>query len=230
MIAGALILAACNTGASDATRIIDSNVNGTISAFQSQATSMSATIVAVGTTTINLGRARDDLATEHAKYLDLLAQANLSTPLPPDSSTSGTQQPAGNTTLVPTVAGTTTGPDLTLDAPVLARSIDGNGCAINPTTTFSGNDAKIHVVTKAHNLKKGVLFTASWNGALTHQDTWTSNYAAAQLCIHFYVVPKVLNMTDGNWTVSISAPNVATAATSFTITTVSATAAPTKTG
>lgn len=233
-----LSIAACNTGKSDATRIIDNNAGGTISALSTKlqaAQTMAANANAVSTRYANL---QVSFAAVYASNQDLtgklngLQQANAAPTNPPGAAAAQVPVAAGaaptGASAVNTTPNAVSGSGMTLDPPVTAKTIDGNGCAIKPLTTFSTTDAKIWVVAVAHNMKKGVLFTANWSGSFSHQDTWTTNYTAAQICVHFYVEPKTIAMTPGSWTVSLSAPDVPLASATFTISGTAATAAVTK--
>jgi hypothetical protein len=193
---------------------MQSNDAGTISALTSTVSALEATVTALGGTATQMAQVQADNATFQAQQT--VSQLNnsatsVSQATPPASQNQ--TPPANNSGSVS--IGTPNG--FALDAPVTAKTLDGNGCAINPATTFSTTDTKIWVVAKAHNLKKGEVFTANWAGTITHQDTWTANYSAVVTCIHFYVQPQTLNMGAGDWTVTLSAADAQGASATFTL-------------
>jgi len=210
------LVSGCSNGSSDALSVIQSNDNAQIAGLQSALATAQATITAVGTLAMQLTLAQENVSALQTQAS--VSQLNNSAgPAAPDSQTT----PAGQNQALPTNAaastpiGTPNG--FALDTPVTAKALDSSGCAINPVTTFSASDTKIWVVAKAHNLKKGEVFTASWNGTITHQDSWTANYTAVVTCVHFYVQPQMLSMGAGDWTVTLSAADAPGGSTTFTL-------------
>jgi len=213
------VLAGCSNGSSDALNVMQSNADGTIAALNSDLSTAQATLTAVGTLATQLALVQADKGTLQASYDQVVSQLNGATPV--SANPQATLPPGGQNQPVPTTgAGSTpagTPNNFTLDTPVTAKSLDAGGCAITPVTTFNTTDPRINVVAKAHNLKKGEVFTASWAGTITHTDTWTANYNAAVTCIHFYVEPKTLNMGAGSWTVTLSAADAPGGSATFTL-------------
>jgi hypothetical protein len=215
------VLAGCSNGSSDALNVMQSNADGTIAALNSDLSTAQATLTAVGTLATQLALVQADQGTLQAEYVQAVSQLNGSGTTPVSSGSQATP-PAGGQSQPPatnaagsTPVGTPNG--FILDTPVTTKSLDANGCALSPATTFSTTDLRINVVAKAHNLKKGEVFTASWAGTITHQDTWTANFSATVTCIHFYVEPKTLNMGAGDWTVTLSAADAPGGSATFTL-------------
>jgi len=213
------LLAGCSNGSSDALNVMQSNADGTIAALNSDLSTAQATLTAVGTLATQLALVQADKGTLQASYDQAISQLNGSGLTPADV---GSQAPTGgqNQALPTNAAGSTpvgTPNGFALDPPVTAKVLDASGCVVKPVTTFSVSDAKIWVVARAHNLKKGEVFTAAWAGTITHQDTWTSNYSAVVTCIHFYIEPQTLNMGTGDWSVTLSAADSPGGSTTFTL-------------
>ena len=203
------LVAGCNTGSSDALNVMQSNADATIGALNSSLGTAQITLTAMSTMATQLAQAQDAKNTLQAEYDQVITQLNgnpptlaaLNAATPPPVLT-----PNGQNTLAPLSGGNPTSQTpngFTMDAPVTAKGYDNNGCPLNPSTSFSTADAKIYVIAKVHNLKKGMVFNASWTGTPQHQDSWTATYSAPVTCIHFYVDPKALGMVSGTWTVSL---------------------------
>ncbi len=214
-------LVGCSNGSSDALNVVQSNADGTIAALNSQWATAQVTLAAVGTMATQLAISEADKETLQASYDQVVSQLNSGGATPAAVNPQATTAPGGQNQPLPTnAAGNTPGATpngFALDAPVTAKVLDSGGCPIAPVTTFLVTDAKIWVVGKVHNLKKGEVFTAAWAGTITHTDTWTANYNAAVTCVHFYVVPKTLNMGAGSWTVTLSAVDAPGGQASFTL-------------
>ena len=205
------LVAGCNTGSSDALNVMQSNADATIGALNSSLGTAQITLTAMSTMATQLAQAQDAKNTLQAEYDQVITQLN-GNPAPTLAALNAATPapvltPSGQNTLAPLAgSGPTSQPPngFTMDSPVTARGYDNsNGCPVNSSTSFSTADAKIYVVVKVHNLKKGMVFNASWTGTPQHQDSWTATYSAAVTCIHFFVDPKALGMVSGTWTVSL---------------------------
>lgn len=96
---------------------------------------------------------------------------------------------------------------MALDQIVTARGQDDNGCAVNPTTTFTLNDSRILVITTARNFRTGTVFMTRWQGPneFLQQYDWTSDSSADEMCVHFYIEPAALQLSPGSYTVTFMA-------------------------
>jgi hypothetical protein len=219
-----LLIAACNTGVSDAQLVMQSNANGTIAALNGQLRTAESTLAVVETLTLQLEQARTRLAieqsnldAERAKVAQLIAQQNSTipnAPTPPPNPGGGGGQP-----VVAPVSAPTSAPAVTPTPAVNAFAIEqvvtakgtnnADGCAVNPTTTFTSTDQRIWVVATVRNLRQGIVFTSKWvlgvDAANTKEFTYTSNFARARTCINFYIEPRTLNIGSGDYTVTLSA-------------------------
>ena len=218
------ILTGCNTGSSDALNVMQSNADATIGALNSSLGTAQITLTAMSTMATQLARVQDAKNTLQAEYDQVITQLN-GNPAPTLAALNAATHPpvltpSGPGTLAPLAGGSPTvqAPNgFTMDAPVTARGYDNNGCPLNPSTSFSTADAKIYVIAKVHNLKKGMVFNALWTGTPQHQDSWTATYAAPVTCIHFFVDPKALNMAAGTWTVSLGLADAAAKTVDFAL-------------
>ena len=204
------LVAGCNTGSSDALNVMQSNADATIGALNSSLGTAQVRLTAMSTMATQLAQAQDAKNTLQAEYDQVITQFNGNPPTLAAlnaATHAPVLTPSGQNTLAPLAgSGPTSQPPngFAMDAPVTAKGYDNsNGCPVNPSTSFSTADAKIYVVAKVHNLKKGMVFNASWTGTPQHQDSWTATYSAAVTCIHFFVDPKALGMVSGTWTVSL---------------------------
>ena len=112
---------------------------------------------------------------------------------------------SNSATLVP--ANPTPGSSGTFADLTMSKQIDGSGCAINKTDTFSATDAKIYVVATIKNYKAGTTFSSVWGGGSiptnTHFD-WKAPQDGAQICVQFFIQPKVLGLKAGSYNVAFS--------------------------
>jgi hypothetical protein len=216
---------------------MQSNADATIGALNSSLGTAQITLTAMSTMATRLAQVQDAKNTLQAEYDQAITQLNgnpaptlgalnAATPVPVlTPNPASTLAPAAGNNPNPT-AQTPNG--FVMDPPVTAKAYDSNGCPVTPSTSFSTSDAKIYVIAKVHNLKKGMVFNASWTGTPQHQDTWTSTYSAPVTCIHFFVDPKALSMVAGTWTVSLGLAEAAPQTTDFALQ--DAAIAPTATG
>ena len=219
-----VLLVGCNTGSSDALSVMQSNADATIGALNSSLGTAQVTLTAMSTMATQLAQAQDAKNTLQAEYDQVITQLN-GNPAPTLGALNAATPapvltPNGQSTLPPSPGSTPTnaGPNaFVMDPPTTAKGYDSNGCPVNPATSFSTADAKIFVIAKVHNLKKGMVFNASWTGTPQHQDTWTSTYSALVTCVHFYVDPKALGMVAGTWTVSLGLADAVPQTTDFAL-------------
>jgi len=220
-----ILLVGCNTGSSDALNVMQSNADATIGALSSSLGTAQITLTAMSTMATQLAQVQDAKNTLQAEYDQVITQLNVNGNSAPTLGALNAATPAPiltpnpQSTLAPATGATTSQPPngFTMDPPVTAKGYDNNGCPVNPATSFSTSDAKIFVIAKVHNLKKGMVFNASWTGTPQHQDTWTATYSAPVTCIHFYVDPKALGMIAGTWTVSLGLAEVTPQTTDFAL-------------
>ncbi len=221
---GALLLffvTACNPN-SDAMNVLQSqntSFKATISYYQE---TLAPTLTAQPTVMMEkMATMQSDLATARALNRDLTSKLNASVPaagatLPPagQSAVNNNAQPGTNN------AGAQTTPTgFSFGRVVTARAKDANGCAINESTAFTANDNAIWVVAQVFNFKHGTTFTAKWSGGdFSHDNDWTVPNDGTQICVHFYIEPKTLALKNGNYTVTISTPDLAGAPVQFTYT------------
>ena len=219
-----VLLSGCNNGSSDALNVMQSNADATIGALSSNLGTAQITLTAMSTMATQLAQVQDARNTLQAEYDQAITQLN-GNPAPTlGALNSVTLAPVltpnpQNVTAPPTVSSANITPAgsnaFVMEPPTTAKGFDSNGCPVNPSTSFTTSDAKIYVIAKVHNLKKGTVFNASWTGTPQHQDTWTATYNAAVTCVHFYVDPKALGMVVGTWTVSLGVADAAPQTTDF---------------
>jgi hypothetical protein len=93
---------------------------------------------------------------------------------------------------------------LVLDQIVTARGQDQNGCAVDPTTTFSlSTDSRVLVITVARNYQSGTNFMTRWEGqnGFLQVYEWATERGGTDMCVHFYIEPRALQMAPGIYTV-----------------------------
>jgi hypothetical protein len=227
----AIGLAGCNTGESDAMRAIRINADGTIAAMGNQIKTLEATMTSIGTLAVRVDALQVQLQAEQTKNTQLLVQQNggriqptVNVPVaaPTSAPVSGpvpTSIPGAASGTAPSVVGTPSG--LVIDKIVTARGVNrSNGCALSEVNAFTRNDTQIWAVASVRNLKRGITFTARWQvGGPTgaREFTYVSDFDADQTCINFYIEPRTLEVVPGNYSVSISAPNLTGPVAAFTI-------------
>lgn len=210
-------LVGCNTGESDATRIMRANAEGTIAAMGNRMKTMEATNAAVETVVGERDIARSLLEEERAKNQQLINQQNQNVGV----TNPGQVQPTaiqsfsgGDPGIVPTTAptpnqiATPVNPTaFAIERITTARGVaNADGCAVNETTTFNTTDSRIWVVAYVRNLKSGIVFKSTWQlGGDAKEFNYTSNFNSARTCINFYVEPRTLNIAPGDYSVSVSA-------------------------
>jgi hypothetical protein len=211
--------------------IVGCNANSdAIQILQSENTSLQATVTAqagaVASATAISGQlvvAKTQIASMRVQMDKQTAQMNAQGPqpttvqVPPAASSGGSSQGAGKTGVAAAPPDSTS---FSFGKIVTARGKNNDdGCAVNATDTFLVTDPAVWVIAEVHNFKRGTVFSAKWSGGtnFTHENTWTVPNGGAQMCIHFYIEPKTLGLTEGSYSVTISAPNLDPQQVAFTL-------------
>jgi hypothetical protein len=211
--------AACNPS-SDASRIIESeniSYKATISYYEGLGPTMTAEVDARNQQVQVL---QAELSTAQAVNRDLTSRINAQRPQP-----TALPNPGGNTTdpgveTTPMQGNNTAsnGSGMTFAEVVMSRGINDNNCALEPTTTFTIDDAEIYVVARILNIPRGTTFTATWQGTeFSREDSYTVPANNDEACLYFYVVPSEIGMVAGTYTVTFSATELAGTPIEFTI-------------
>jgi hypothetical protein len=215
-------LVACNTGESDAARVMRANSEGTIAAMNNRMQTMEATNAAFETVVAERDTFKSMLDDEKARNQQLINQQNqnigVTNPVQPGQP--GQPQPTqpasfgGDPGIIPTPAPSVSAPVATSSNPnafaieriTTARSVDNGGCAVTEATTFNTTDARIYVVAYVRNLKTNTPFKSVWQvGGDPKEFSYTPRGGLARTCVNFYIEPRTLEIQPGDYSVTVSA-------------------------
>jgi hypothetical protein len=236
-----LFAIACNPN-SDALHILQ-NDNTSLKATIGFYETLQPTMTAQATVMLQrMATMQSDLKTLQTQNRDLIAKANANSGVsiqqvvqPPANNTGQQPSTTGNTGVTDN-SGTTanaaqTPTGFSFGRIVTAQGKKADGCAANETNSFTAADDAIWVIAEVFNYKRGTKFMAQWAGSnFTHDNDWTINSAGSQICIHFYIEPQTLGLQTGNYTVTVSSPDLPSTPVQFNYTAATAASAPTASG
>lgn len=236
-IVGALMLLLAACGGSDAARILEAD-NTSLRATLDYYKSLDPTLTAQAEQVAQVATLQSDLDRTREEVKSLTVQLNTGqtgsqtggqpvgqpvVPLATSDPGSFGSVPTLPPTPLPQPANTgdntsseTSGPvraasGLVLERVVTAKNKDGDGCAVDPTGSFSTTDAEIWAVADVRNFKSGTVFKTQWTGAdnWSQEYEWTIDWTGKQVCVHFFIEPGTLTMVAGTYAVVFSATDTA---------------------
>lgn len=87
----------------------------------------------------------------------------------------------------------------------VSAAVDGNGCAVDPATSFSSDVTRLFATFRAFNVAGGTPMRADWfyEGELRIRDDWRVPSGVREACLWFDLDTSRTEFTTGQWQVAL---------------------------